>query len=166
MIMNEGPKTNQDLDDQSRLNLLRQEADHFFQAELYHDQRASWLLALASGLLTVVLGAMLAVNDGKLAKSGRPLMIIAAACFGAAIVLGLFTLWPISGRAGHLWNPFKRRGSHVGSGVCDLTVESHYHAHRQRAASKANRIVLVIICLMAGVLSALGGIVLALTCQG
>lgn len=162
--MNENFENSQNADDQLRLTLLRQESDHYFQAELYHDQRASWLLALASGLLTVILGALLAVNEGKLGKSGRPLMMVAAACFGASILLGLFTLWPISGRDGRLWNPLKKSNGRVANAVGNLTAESHYVAHKQRAASKASRIVYVIVSLMAGVLLGLCGVVLALTC--
>jgi hypothetical protein len=161
--MSEETKKRQEPDDQSRFDLLRQEADHFFQAELYHDQRASWLLALASGLLAVALGVILSMNEGKFAKSGRPLMIIAAASFTAAILMGLVTLWPISGRAGRLWNPFRKQVSRSASGVRHLTAESHYEAHRLRAASKANRIVWVIICLTLGILIGLCGIWLALT---
>ncbi len=57
-------------DDENGRKLLQQEADHFFQAELYHDQRASWLLALASALLTVTLGVLLAINEGSWIRVG------------------------------------------------------------------------------------------------
>lgn len=155
---------NQGLADESRLMLLRQEADHFFQAELYHDQRASWLLALASGLLTLVLGALLAMNDGKLAKGGRSFIIIAATSFGIAILFALFALWPISGRTGRLWNPLRKHSSRQESCGLGLTVQAHYEAHRLRAAIKANRIVLVIVALVAGVAFGLCGILMSLEC--
>src|SRR5260370_34662332 len=87
-------------EDENGRKLLQQEADHFFQAELYHDQRASWLLALASALLTVTLGVLLAINEGKLDKSGRPLIMLAAGSFAGGILFGLFALWPLAGRDG------------------------------------------------------------------
>jgi hypothetical protein len=148
-------------EDEARCTLLKQETDHFFQAELYHDQRASWLLALASALLTIVLGVLLAISDGKLSARGRPLLILATASFSGAILSGLFALWPLAGRDGTLWMPIGRPESPRGLCLGDLTPETHYQAHRRRAGRKANRIVCVLVWLLLGVLLALAGMTLA-----
>jgi hypothetical protein len=144
-------------------DVLKQETDHFFQAELHHDQRASWLLGLASGLLTAVLGVLVVMNDRRLATSGRELMIWSAGAFGVSILLSLLALWPLAGQNGRLWNPFNsraRRGEEKAHKP--FTVESHYAAHRLRARYKANRIVYVIVSLIIGVTLGVSGVTMSL----
>ena len=144
---------------------LGQEADHFFQAEMYHDQRASWLIALATGLLTLVLGSLVAISDGKLKPAGRTWLILSLIFLGAAVLLGLISLWPRAGREGTFWIPFRftrrHRAYRQQRGYSEGSEEAHVRAHQLRAAKKADWIVLLISSLFLGVLFALAGSYLA-----
>jgi hypothetical protein len=156
--MPEAPTTRETLEPQERRALLQQETEHYFQAELYHDQRASWLLTLSTALLTIVLGALIAINENKLGKAGQVLFTIAGATFGVSILLSLFALWPLAGRNAKCWKPF--------ASACDVvreqSIEEHYLAHRRRAARKADRIVLVLISLIVGMILFFAGALLSI----
>ncbi len=85
-------------------DLLKIETEHFYQAELANEQRASWLLALSSVLL-------LAVLEHLTQRPPQP----AFAVLGLSSIVLLLTvlsstwsIWPLGGQEGHLWKPWKR----------------------------------------------------------
>ncbi len=140
---------------------LDREASHFFQAELNHEQRASWLLGLASGLLALVLAAVVGSREGKIGAGGFGLLVGSASALVVCMVLALVALWPVSGHSADLWNPFRRLRDRTAPRhrltVVDLS-RRHYTAHRLRAEVKATRVARALLLLLAGLVLAFAGL--------
>ncbi len=135
------------------LAFLDREAEHFFQGEMAHERRASWLLALASGLLLAL--SRLATSD-YVDTISRPSLIFLMLTLGAlvlSVALALWALWPLGGGVRpSLLRPWRRASSWDEPGTmppiparfrvsATALTWSHYVSHRRRAAVKGRRVV-------------------------
>lgn len=152
--------------------LLLHEADDFYKAELGHDQRASWLLALCSALAIGLAGLLLSMAKGG-APAGWVLIVVwvAFAFVALATAVTLVSLWPLRGRHARFWLPDRRRARTYGGRSApvpegdDAWYVDHYRAHRHRAERKVGLLVLALIALLLALISVsigLAGYVLAL----
>ncbi|GAB4569725.1 MAG: hypothetical protein Tsb0020_24000 [Haliangiales bacterium] len=135
------------------LAFLDREAEHFFQGEMAHERRASWLLALASGLLLEL--SRLASSD-YVDTISRPSLIFLMFTLGAlvlSVALALWALWPLGGGVRpSLLRPWRRASSWDEPGTmppiparfrasATALTWGHYVSHRRRAAVKGRRVV-------------------------
>lgn len=145
---------------EGQMGFLIAEADHFFRGELAHEQRASWLLALAAGL-QLALWRLLSTDQFQEAGDLAFYMIlITLGTLTLAIALALMALWPLAGgKHPRLLEPWGRDRDHsyTGKGLPPVpkrlagpvgpTLWNHYLAHRRRAEIKGRRVVRVNIAL-------------------
>lgn len=78
------------------------ETEHYFQSEMQQDQRASWFLATASALLTLLIGLQIsAIERGII----LPIWLIATATISYLLsaTLSIFAILPLRG-SGSPWN--------------------------------------------------------------
>jgi len=140
--------------------ILIQETDHFLQAELGHDQRASWILALCSGILFTVASYIISIKKGDINDFNIIWLQLSMLFLSVAILIIVLALWPLAGKKGKFW-----RLSHKVSGTNERKQFSmewyweHYTSHRLRAKKKANLIVWGMSCFLIGFLFAILGII-------
>ena len=144
---------------------LLQETDHFFQAELGHDQRASWLLALCSAIILAIANYTLgSSNTGEINPHAFCWFQISLIFLSISIIFTILSLWPLAGKQGKLWNTFYKSSNTNGNQnyLPEDWIWQHYHAHRHRTKKKANFIILGILFLLPGFISALLGIIMSI----
>ena len=159
--------------DADKLEFFEREADHFFRGELAHEQRAAWLLALASALLVAQWRAIGPAGTSSMTTLSFVLMVGTMLALVVSVGLSLWALWPLGGgRNPGLLRPWKsRHSSHdpSASGSTPILPEryrvsaseliwSHYMAHRRRAEIKGRRVVCVTISLFVALLVGAAGI--------
>lgn len=142
--------------------LLLHEADDFYKAELGHDQRASWLLALCSALAIGLAGFLLSMAKGGAPAGWVPIVVwVAFALVALATAVTLVSLWPLRGRHARFWLP-GRRHTRAASGASahapvptgdDAWYVDHYRAHRCRAERKVGLLVFALIALLLALIS-------------
>ena len=158
-----------------QLAFLVAESDHFFRGELAHEQRASWLLALAAGLLLALWRLM--ITDAFRESSDLAFGLILAT-FGSltvAIALSLWALWPLAGgknpRQLEPWGRDRDQAERADglplvparlAGPVGPTLWNHYLAHRRRAEVKGRRVVRINIALFIALLLGAAGILATL----
>lgn len=158
------PSGASELDDQ-QLAFLIAESDHFFRGELAHEQRASWLLALAAGLFLALWRLMSAPAFHEVNDLAFGLTLATLGSLTLAIALSLLALWPLAGgKHPRLLEPWGRdRDRHAAkrglppvpkrlAGPVGPTLWNHYLAHRRRAEVKGRRVVRVNIALFVSLL--------------
>ena len=137
---------------------LQQETEHFYRSELAHEQRASWLLALASGLL-LALWRIMAGSDVQAVHPAVAISMLAhLGSLATAVLLSIWALWPLGGglKPGVL-GPMRRKRARSQlqdsastappsmpeylRGPIDPIVWRHYTSHRRRAELKGRRVV-------------------------
>ena len=146
----------------AQLAFLITEADHFFRGELAHEQRASWLLALASGLTLALWRVMTMPAFQEASDLAFFLFMATLGCLSVAIALSLWALWPLAGgkhpRMLEPWGRDRDRiaaSAHIGlprvparlAGPIGPTLWNHYLGHRRRAEVKGRRVVRINIML-------------------
>ena len=150
-----------DNSDEIRREILKIEAEHFYTSEFHSEQRASWLLTIAFGMLAAVLSAFVQVYDKKINARAEPALIACAICLFLAILSALWAIWPLQGSQGRLsraWRKASSKGSTPsGSGIA--WWERHYAGHRRRAEIKVVRVVWTLTFLLAAVVSGLAAVV-------
>ena len=160
---------------EDQMSFLITESEHFFRGELAHEQRASWLLGLASGLLLALwrlLGSASFQEAGNLAFGLLLTTFITLSC---AIGLSLWALWPLAGgkhpRQLEPWgrdrdNRQPRRGLPPVPkrlrGPIGPTLWNHYLGHRRRAEVKGRRVVRINIALFVSLFLGSAGILATL----
>ena len=77
------------------LEEIARETEHYFQGEIQHDQRASWLLA-TSGILTAVI-ASLDIPTLQKGVESQVLLALVLISFALSGALAILTLFPIRG---------------------------------------------------------------------
>lgn len=138
------------------LDLLRVESEHYFQAELGHDQRASWLLGLVCALIAVVLTLLQAGRKQELAAVAEPWLVASLVLLIGSLAVTVWSLWPLAGRNAALWRPWRRLRP-VPESAPALASDPdrwrrHYWAHRRRAERKARRLAWAMLLLLAALL--------------
>ena len=138
---------------------LRSESDHFLQAELGHDQRASWLLGLNSALLIAILAMFVASPTALRTVQLERAYMASAWMFGFSILACVYALWPMVGHKGSLLLPWTRvptdtQSRDFASRSADDLILNHYWAHRSRAETKARRILVAMLLLLGALVSA------------
>ena len=129
-------------------SFLDRETEHFYQAELGHDQRGSWFLALCSLILLFLIGALTAEPTPGACSISRGWVIASLIPVSLATLSIVLSLWPLAGS-----RPRFRRvwwTSRADAPLRNLSSEDHYVAHRRRAERKAFWIVLSILLLLVG----------------
>lgn len=152
---------------------LDREADHFFQGEMAHERRASWLLALASGLMLALWRLLSADQAQRLSAPALGSLLAALAALAVTVGLCLWALWPLGGglRPG-LLSPWRRRSSWDVPGELPPMPErlrrapgmlawNHYVGHRRRAEIKGRRVVWITLALSVALAAGTAGILLS-----
>lgn len=161
-------------DDQ--LAFLVSEADHFFRGELAHEQRASWLLALASGLLLALWRLMGSHGFREYHDLAFGLLLATFASLTLVVALSLWALWPLAGgkhpRQLEPWGSDRDRGPMSSKGLPPVpkrlagpvgpTLWNHYLAHRRRAEVKGRRVVRINIALFISLFLGAAGVIASL----
>ena len=134
--------------DSELVDYLKLEIDHFYQSELYSEQRASWLLTISFGALAVDLNGFIAISERKINAATGPYLILCAICLIGSISCSLLTLWPLGGRLGSLYSPFAKSPSKPvpsQTGCFTQLWIDQYLAHRRRAHIKSKRVIWTLI---------------------
>ena len=166
-----------------QLEFFEREADHFFRGEMAHEQRAAWLLALASALLVAVWRMLSSAYGEHMPRLAFALMIATLLALVTAVALSLWALWPLGGgKKPGLLRPWRNRHSSLDrtdgtyqthpSGIPPLPrrfrvpigdlVWYHYIAHRRRAEVKGRRVVEVTVALFVALFLGTAGILTSL----
>jgi hypothetical protein len=125
------------------IDYLKLEIEHFYRAELYSEQRASWLLTISFGALAVNLNGFVAISQHTVNPATRPYLIVCAVFLFASILCSLGTLWPLRGRRGSLYSPFAVAPAKPVPSQTSRPAElwsDQYVAHRLRAHIKSVRV--------------------------
>jgi amino acid permease len=146
----------------TQLDALIIETQHYYDAELAHDQRASWLLALSSGLLYAVISLITSIKKGELADNYNNFiywLIFSLCFFSASGISFIISLWPLAGKNGNFWLHIKTQQK-ISTKIEDMKSYSwiidHYVAHRNRSIKKANTIIWGAVFLVIGLLLLVG----------
>jgi hypothetical protein len=135
------------------LEFMVQETDHYFQAELGHDQRASWLLALDSALLIGLSGCLISIRNGEMKLQALPWFQAALVVVAVSLIFVVLSLWPLAGRKASFW-PLRftsKRPSQNERSFGSDWVRIHYAAHRFRASKKATICAWAVLTLIFGI---------------
>ena len=134
------------------IEYLKAEAEHFYRSEIHSEQRASWLLTIASGTEALVLNAFVLIRDGKLHERIRPLLFVCSVLLFITIGLALLALWPLAGGRPQLARPWQASAALPIKRVDACAPwEDHYLAHRRRAEQKVLRVVWTLLFLLLGI---------------
>jgi hypothetical protein len=136
-----------------QIDFLKVEIEHFYQAEVHSEQRASWLLTIAFGSLALTLNWASTGPPHNLAPATTAILAASIIFLCCAVAMALLALWPLQGRRGVLQSP--ARGQYLDLPLrtpMDLWMQQ-YSAHRIRAARKAVRVVWALLFLGAGMAS-------------
>jgi hypothetical protein len=75
---------------------LVNETEHYFQSEMQQDQRASWLLATGSALLTLLIGLLVTAAERGVVLPLIPFLVAITSYFVSAVV-SIITMLPMRG---------------------------------------------------------------------
>jgi hypothetical protein len=144
------------------------ETDHYYQGEMQHDQRASWLLATSAVLIALVVS-----SDSFSATNTNPpisdLLVGALSAFAVSAFIAVVTLLPLRGT--WFWRDFtgkshrharrltahqlvEEKFRHNNQLSCDQyekRIEHHFRSHYLRASSKAYGVIWSSLILIVGI---------------
>lgn len=131
---------------EDQIAILSQEADHYYSAELSHDQRCGWLIAICIGMLAIT--SVLAIKISSSEISGNLFLINSCTFFlVSSLFVTLISLWPLKG-AGKIWLPnysnrqiAQRQPIDLFEIIDESWVVKHYYAHKSRAVRKVKIII-------------------------
>lgn len=150
------------------LQEIRNETEHYYQGEMQQDQRASWLLANASALITLLIGLKLSALDKKVDIPPIPFFFSLAAYLLSALI-AIKVMLPVT-KLSSLWdklygNKYKKYQGQKAEGILeghfqpdaawsDKSLEKrlayHFRSHLERNIQKARGIVWVTIFFIIG----------------
>ncbi len=142
------------------------ETDHYFQGEMQHDQRSSWLLTTSAVLIALV------VSSNSFARNTNPLitflLIGALGAFVVSAFIAVATLLPLRGT--RLWKDFtgqsyrrarnltayqlleeRFRHNQFSYDQYDKRIEHHFRSHYLRASAKAYGVIWSSLILIVGI---------------
>ncbi|WP_141699230.1 hypothetical protein [Candidatus Thiosymbion oneisti] len=142
---------------------LQRETEHYYQAELQHDQRASWIMGVAGVLLVFVLQALGGPSPGMWHEA-EGWMWTCTLFLMLTVVLAVVSMWPLAGHEGRQWRPFVMPPGQTRKYVGDERPVAcrHCDAHRRRAEKHAMWVMYTLLLLLAALLCAfIGGVIAA-----
>lgn len=135
------------------LEYLKQEIEHYYNAELQHEQRANWLM------VTTI--ALVGFAGNKFIEEWESLNCYAQIFFLAGMLLlaisvmaSIVAIWPLVGRKGRLvWYPSRRTlpPMKLPDDTAAALVQ-HCEAHRLRAVVRARQVIWALIPFVLGLI--------------
>jgi len=142
------------------------ETDHYYQGEMQHDQRSSWLLTTSAVLIALVVGS------NSFVRNTNPLISIlligALSAFVVSAFIAVATLLPLRGT--RFWGDFagksyrcarsltahqlleeKFRHNQFSYSQYEKRIEHHFRSHYLRASSKAYGVLWSSLILIVGI---------------
>jgi len=148
---------------------MLRETEHYYQGEMQHDQRASWLLATSAVLIALVVGSdSIAVTSACVLVSY--LLIAALGAFAISALIAVITMLPLRGT--RFWRDLTgesyrrarmldvnqlaeqrfRHDSLLSYDQYEKRIKYHFRSHYLRAISKAYGVVWSSLVLLVGII--------------
>lgn len=134
-----------------RREFLNREADHFFQAEIQHENRANWILVIASGALYLFLSQVSPVSASSIETASRWLLIAGSLMASISCLLACVAIWPLEGARAR-WGGIRRTSAPRAPNLSGDFALRHYLAHRSRASVRARQVSRAIVALVIALL--------------
>lgn len=145
---------NTDAVDPEAIEYLKQEIEHYYKAELQHEQRANWFMVTAIALSGFT-GNKLVDEWARLGCYAQSFFIIGMLLLAVCVTVAVIAMWPLVGWKGRLaWRPSRQASSErvlPGNAAADLV--KHFDAHRRRAMVRAGQVIWVLIFFVLGLIS-------------
>jgi hypothetical protein len=150
MTLNVETSINDAVDPQA-VEYLKQETEHYYKAELQHEQRANWLLVTAIALSGFV-GNRSIEHWASLGSGVQMLFITGMFFLAISVIASIIAMWPLTGRRGRLASPASwqsLRQLDLPENATAVLVR-HCEAHRLRAVVRARQVIWALIAFTLG----------------